>query len=234
MTGIFAMLHHTSRNDVEIGIKMHGNALIHRSRNAALATVADSADYALMVDDDMLPDRDAILRLMERDVPVVSALCTTRVPPVQIAAKKYDAASEQFVPLAALRPDTLVSGEFAVGGAFLLLRRDAIQALREYYLSARDWLAENRRLHDRLHVRADYREKERARKEGIRRAMWDRERFLRVFDYPVIETEQELGEDIAFSRKCLELGIPVAIDTAVPVAHVGDYTYGIWDVQEET
>jgi glycosyltransferase involved in cell wall biosynthesis len=231
MLGLFRFLKHSKEAGIDVRPMFHGNALIHRSRNTSLAAVRPDADFALMVDDDMMPEPDVLVKLLARDVPVVSAFCTTRVPPVQIAAKRYDEASDQFVPLAALRPDTLVSGPYAVGGAFLLLRRDAIDALKEYYLSANDWLVENRRLFDRLHVRAENREKERARKETIRRANWAREKYLQVFDYPTTENELQLGEDIALSRKLLGLNIPVAIDTAVQVAHLGEYPFGPWDLE---
>lgn len=226
------MLEYSKGAGVDLSPKFYGNALVHRSRNTALATVREDADFALFADDDMLPERNALVKLIERNVPVVSALCTTRVPPVEIAAKLYHAASDQYVPLDALRPDTLVSGQFAVGAAFLLVRREVIDRLIEYYLSAFDWMAENRRLFDRLHARGEYREQERARREEIRRANWERSRYLQVFDFPTAENEFQLGEDIALSRRLLALGIPVAIDTAVSVAHLGEHPYGVWDLKD--
>ena len=77
------------------------------------------------------------------------------------------------------------------------------------------------------------REKERSRKEKIRRERWERDRLLRVFDFPVTDAEDQLGEDIAFSRKLLNLNIPVAIDTSVAVGHLGEYPFGIWDLGKE-
>lgn len=227
------MLEYSKAAGIDLGPKFYGNALVHRSRNAALATVRPDADYALFVDDDMLPERDALIRLVERAQPVVSALSTTRVPPVRIAAKLYHEPSDQFVPLDSIRPDALVTGKFSIGAAFLLINRGTIDRLIEYYLSARDWVDENRRLLDRLHVRAENREKERARKEQIRRANWERERYLQVFDFPTGENELQLGEDVALSRRLLALGVPVAIDTALHVAHLGEHPYGVWDLKED-
>ena len=116
---------------------------------------------------------------------------------------------------------------------FLLLSRETIEQLKEYYLSARDWLEANRRCFDRMHVRAENREKERAHKAEIRRANWDREKYLLVFDYPVGENELQFGEDVGMCWHLMQLGIPVLIDTGVIVGHLGEYPYGPWDVRDE-
>jgi hypothetical protein len=233
LAGIFGMRDRTEDAGHDPRLFMYGNALIHRSRNNALAGVRADADYVLMVDDDMLPEPEALLKVLAHGVPVVSAACTTKVPPIHYAAKVFDPAADQFVPFDAIRPDTLVTGPFAVGGAFLLIDRKTIDALIEYHLSARDWLEENRRLLDRLHVRTEFRERERARKEEIRRARWASERLMRVFDFPVTDGELQLGEDISLGRRLLNLGIPVSIDSGVAVGHLGEYTYGPWNVEEE-
>ncbi len=211
---------------------LYGNALIHKSRNTALTKVRDGTEYVFMIDDDMVPQANALLAMMQHDLPVVSAACTTRVPPVEIAAKLYHAESDQFVPLDDLRPNTLLKGPFAVGAACVLFQRKVLDQLIEYFLSARDWMDENRRLLDRLHVRAENREKERRRKEDIRRANYANERAVRVFDFPINDAELQLGEDICVARKLIALGVPVAIDTRVMVGHMGEYPYGVWDLKD--
>jgi hypothetical protein len=234
LAAIYRMRDRTEDAGHATRLLMYGNALIHRSRNNALAaSVRPDADYVLMVDDDMLPEPDALLKLLAHGVPVASAACTTKVPPVALAAKVYDSIADQFVPLDALRPDALCHGPFAVGAAFLLIDRKTIDALIEYHLSAQDWLDENRRLLDRLHVRTEGRERERARKEEIRRAHWERERLVRIFDFPINESELQLGEDIALGRRLLNLKIPVAIDSSVAVGHLGEYAFGPWNLQED-
>ena len=210
----------------------YGNALIHRSRNLALACTRPDADV-LFVDDDMLPPKEALVQLLSHRVPVASALCTSRMPPINLAVKLYDDASHQFIPVERMRPDKLVTDKFGVGAAFLLLSRDTIERLKEYYVSSRDWLEANRRCHDRMHVRAEFREKERARKEEIRRANWDREKYLLVFDYPVGENELQFGEDIGLCWHLAQLGIPVSIDTGVIVGHLGEHPYGPWDIPDQ-
>jgi len=207
----------------------YGNALIHRARNAALAKARSDADYVAFVDDDMMPHPDALLRLVKHQVPVVSALCTTKVPPVEIAAKVYHRESDQFVPFERVRLDRLLSGDFAIGAAFLVINRPTIDLLMEHYLSAGDWREDNRRTFDRLHVRSAERASEQKRRAEIRRANFARERYLNVFGFALGENEMEMGEDISFSRRLMQLKVPVAIDTAVQVGHVGEYPYSIWD-----
>jgi hypothetical protein len=210
----------------------YGNALIEAARNQALKELSPEADYALFVDDDMVTDADALMRLLEHQVPVVSALCTTR-PPVDLPFKVYEPRADQFVPLAELKPDSLVRGQFAVGAAFLLVERSVLERLREFYLTAGDWLYFERRTLDRLHVRTELREAERARREGIRRAGFARDGYLRVFDRNLTPDDRRLGEDMDLSRKLVGLGIETAIDTATVVAHVGDYPYGPWDLDDK-
>jgi hypothetical protein len=187
-------------------------------------------DYMLFVDDDMFPETEALMRLLRREKPVISPLCTTRIPPVKPAVKLYDSKADQWIPPSEpFPPNTVLTGEFSVGAAFLLIDRASIDALKEYYLSAHDWLEDNRRTFDRLHVRADLRERERKRKEEVRRGFWERDKVLRIWDYPIGENELQLGEDVGLCRKLQRLHIPVSIDTGVTVGHLGQHPYGPWD-----
>lgn len=222
----------TMAGGVDSELKVYGNALIHRSRNTALGLLREGA-HAMFIDDDMLPEADCVLKLLGDQVPVVSALCTTRAFPVRIAAKIYDEERDVFCPLSAVRMNKVLSGKFAVGAACLLVDPATINAVLEYNLSALDWVDENRRAFARMHVRSGMIELERARKEALRRELWKTKRYCRVFDYAVPDNEIELGEDISFSRKLIHLGIDSAIDTGAAVAHIGERPFGIWDVIEE-
>jgi hypothetical protein len=227
------MYNYSRSKGLDVCVRMYGNALIHRARNTALATVRADADFALFVDDDMLPPKRALMKLVAHDVPVVSALCTTRQPPIEIAAKVYNPDEDQFHPLDTVNLTRMVTGQFGVGTAFTLLRRDVIDTLQEYYLSAQDWLCENRRRLDRMHVRAELREKERRHLEAIRRAQYAKDKHLRVFDYLVGENELQLGEDVTLSRRLIQLGIPVSIDGTVIVGHCGEWAYDVYDIIHE-
>jgi hypothetical protein len=231
------MIQWSEKNGIGIQRWEYGNALIHRSRNDALAAClsswADRPDvtHVLFVDDDMAPEPAALNRLLNLEKPVVSALCTTRkYRSVKLAVKLYDPAKDQFAQLDAINLAHPVTGPFAPGTAFLLIARDVVKQVVEYHLSGRDWLDENRNFLSRLHVRSEVREKERARLEQMRRALWENEKLIRVFDYPVAEDGHQLGEDICFARKLLNLGIDVTIDGTTPVYHMGEYPYSVADI----
>jgi hypothetical protein len=217
-----------------VGQRRWGSALIHASRNQAFGSAdQDECDYLMMVDDDMLPSAEAMLQLVELDVPVASAICTTRVFPVQLAVKIWDKECEQFVQADKLRSDRPITGnekcKFGVGAAFLLVRQDVRKRLLDYYLSANDWLEDNRRMFDRLHVRKELRERERQEVAAKRQYWWDKDRYCRVFDHSIDETQMQFGEDVGFSRRMLQLDIPITLDGRVTVGHLGDYPYTVAD-----
>lgn len=226
------MIAHARQSGLDIVTRVHGNALIHRSRNKALTSIREDADFALFIDDDMIPEPEALTNLVALDLPIVSALCTTRIPPVELAARLFDDQSKQFLQLRVMKPK-LHTGKFAVGMAFCLIRRDTISRLIADYLSAADWVDLRGREMDRLHVRAEKREQERKRKSEIRKVLYERDRYVRIFDFTVIDSEEQLGEDIAVSYKMLRLGIDVSIDARVQVGHLGEYAYGPWDIDED-
>lgn len=207
-----------------------GNALIHKARSQAFGHKnQDDCDFLFMVDDDMLPEKGALLRLLEHDAQIASAVCTTRVFPVKLCVRQWDEPARQFVDADWVNRNRPVTGQYGVGGAFLLIRQDARQKLIEHYLSARDWLADECSRMNRMHVRAEYREKERARIAELRQYHWDKERYCRIFSHPLSETEYEMGEDLGFSLRLMQLKIPVTLDASINVGHVGDYPYGLSD-----
>lgn len=231
LMGIQEMIRQTQAKGVQVGLQTYGNALIHRARNDALARVDSAATHVLFVDDDMLPEPDALLKLLKAEKPVISALCTTRsFHDIRIAAKVYNPANDGFGWLDTVNLERVVTGPFAPGTAFLLIDRATIATLIDYYLTGRDWLDENCKAFNRLHVRAEQREKERARIEALRRQHYAESRVLRVFDFPVADTQLQLGEDICLGRKLMNLGIPVSLDGTTCVGHLGEYPYTVDDI----
>jgi hypothetical protein len=219
---------------IEVKRWEYGNALIHRSRNEALARTRPDATHVLFVDDDMAPEPSALHRLLNIGHPVVSALCTTRqYRNVRIAAKVYDAEKDVFGQLEKVNLGYAITGALAPGTAFLLIERATVDRIIEYHLSGRDWLAEHQKQLNRLRVRSEARESERARLEAQRRKLWADEKLIRVFDYPVSDDGHQLGEDICFARKCLNLGIEVTLDSTTLVYHLGEHPYSVRDILAE-
>lgn len=208
-------------------------SLIHAARNRALALMAPDADYLLMVDDDMLPEPQAIVKLAAHGASVASALCTTRVPPVELCIKVWNPQRKCFVMMDDMRRDRAVTGPFAAGAGFLMLSRQVVETLIEHHLSARDWVASEAARHERMEVSRARVEKERARISAIRRALFESDKQLRIFDFPVTDDEVQLGEDIGMSLRLVEIGTLVTVDPTVKVGHLGEYPFSPDDYQPQ-
>jgi hypothetical protein len=232
--GLQEMIRFTNEKGVQTQLLIYGHALIHRARNEAFTGFSPEATHALFVDDDMLPQPDSLIRLLDADKPVITALCTTRGPrAIMIASKVYDQRLDKFGSLARVNRARVITGQFAPGFAFLLIDRPTIEVLTEYHLSGMDWLHENTAMLNRMAVRADRREAERKHLETIRRQRFKNSRRLRLFDFPVTDDDEELGEDVGIGRKLLRLGIPVSIDGTTPVGHMGEHPWGPWDLENQ-
>ena len=203
-----------------------GSAMITRARNLSLQRIRPDSDYVLFVDDDMAPAPGALTRLISHNKPVVSALCTTRSFPPQIAAKAYDKENDQGAVIAHLDHDILIDGPWLPGFAFLLLKTSIVNEVKEFVLSGQDWISMNRRELDRLHVRGDQREKERQRIEEVRRALYERENYVPVFQMPLHDGGQyDVAEDVYFSLLLHQMGVKVWLDTGCYVGHIGEFPY---------
>jgi hypothetical protein len=224
------------KSGIDARLKLFGNALVEDARAQAAAARREDYDYLLFVDDDMVPGYpDAVKYLVDLDVPVVAPLFTTRSEPVSLTVKQWDAATDSFKGIESLKEaadDKILMGPFCLGLAFTLIRRDAFEKVVEYHLSGQDWLDENRKLLDRLHVRMENRERERRNIEIERRAQYAKDRVAYVFDRNLQPFGVRPGEDIAFGRRLLRCGIDVALDCRLEMApgHVGTYAFGIWDM----
>lgn len=218
----------------KVQLDKRSNTLPHLGRNSLLAGIRPDADMAVFVDDDMLLGPDHLVRLISHGQPVISGICTTRSHPLRLAAKLWNEPTQEYLQLDDVRPNTLITGNYAVGAALLAVRREAIETLLEHYFTARDWLADNKRRFERLKVKACHIEEERKRIEGIRRVRYRDDQYLRIFDHQVIDDETQLGEDITFSRRLLQCGIKVSIDTSINPGHVGDYAYTLEDYVPES
>jgi hypothetical protein len=224
------MVQFSAMQGVDVRLHIYANALIHKARNRALAEVRPDCTHVLFADDDMIPEKEALCRLLAHDLPVVSAVCTKRASPTELVARAWDEKSQQYLPLASINLRKVVSGDLAVGGAFLLIGRSALDRVIEYHLSGRDWIDENVRMLDLLKVRGENREEYRKRLEEIRRGRWTRDRCIALWDFVTGPDGLQLGEDIFVSAKFRRLGIPVAIDGQTWVGHIGEYPYGVWDL----
>jgi len=236
---ITGMCSYTRRQGIDLYVPaLHGSALVHRSRNAALNNIREDADYVLLCDDDMGPEKDSLLQLIERDVPVVSAYMVSREFPPKIAVQEYDGETDSVCQITNLKRDKLITASkegksLVVGTGFMLLKREIISQALEWHLAAMDWLADHRRMFDRLHVRSEQREREQERVERNRRAMYLNEKYHRLFHFCVMDNGIEAGEDFTFCRNLYRMGIPIAVDTGVMVSHIGDFPYSPLNLEDQ-
>lgn len=210
------------------------SGVIHWTRNESINAIRPDADYVLMCDDDMLPEPDALKKLLKRKLNAVSAHTVSRGIPVKISAKAYDAENDLFYAITAgFKEDHLYKGAFGVGTGFLLLKRSVIDAVKEFWLSAEDWVADHRKMFDRLNVHEDNICQERDVISAARRSVVKVGGRIGVFHFWTnTETGWEFGEDISFSRRLIQLGYEIGIDTGVSVGHIGDFPYGPWNIGE--
>ena len=231
-SAIQGMVAHTAGEGLDVRMpRLKGNALIHRVRNDALARVRADCEYVLWCDDDMYPPKDAFLKLLQHKESIVSALCTTRDEwPPRLVPRAWRRDEDRFVAIPAdewpRHMGKLLKGPFGVGFGFVLTSKAFLDEAIAYHLSGRDWLALNLRQLNRLHVRKEYREKERLLIETKRRTLFEERGHLRLFQLSLQDNELERGEDIHLCRIALELGHHVTIDTTTQVPHMGKCPYG--------
>lgn len=210
------------------------NCLVEEARNKCLGyvlTVPEHADTeaVLFIDDDMKPEPEAICKIIELNKPVASSLLTTRIEPVKLLVKRWDQDRSRFLwneNFCTVRPQ---EGPYATGAAFMFIRREVIESVKEYHISARDWMELQRPEMDRLRVRSEAREEERKRKERIRRENFARDfQEIELFSRDIQDDELRTAEDIGFYWRVLQCGIPVTIDPRIRVTHTGEKDYS-WE-----
>jgi len=228
---IQAMLNYSVASGIDIKVPpVRASALVHRARNHALTLVRGDADYVLLIDDDMCPAPNALLKLLQHNVPAVAAYMTTRQElPVKIAGFEYDPVTDDFKQLLRLRPDSLcrakAGSQLAAGTAFLLIKKDVFDQALAFYLGAHDWLADNQASLDRMSVSKQKREDERQHRAMKRERLFESSGYHNIFHFASNSDEREMGEDLTFCRNLMRLGIPVCIDSSTVVAHIGYFPY---------
>ena len=198
------------------------SALLCHARNMSLRRVRPDADFVLFIDDDMIPVQAAIVQLVERDVDAVSALCTTRSMPVRIAGRLWR--DGDIIALESLGHG-LIEGPFALGFGCVLVKGQALRDVQEMVSGAKDWLAINRGLFERIGAEPF---KVMAEAELIAKQRYARrkkEGWLPVFQTGTDASGKPVGEDQWFSRLLHLAGRKTFIDSSVLVGHMGEFPY---------
>lgn len=212
----------------------HANCLPELARNKALGVILAVPDYrsidaVLFIDDDMKPELDAIAKMAELNKPIASSLLTTRTEPIELLVKRWSTEKRCFLWRENFRTDQPSEGPYGTGAAFMWMRRDALMTIAEYHLSARDWLEMKAEELDRLEVAPEIRERERQRKEKIRRENFAKDfQNLELFSRNMQDNELRTAEDVGFYWRSIHCGIPTTIDPRIRVTHTGEKDYS-WE-----
>ncbi len=204
------------------------NGYPHWARNDGLSHIRPACEAVLFVDDDMAPPADSLVRLIASDLPIISGLCVSRGFPVKLCVTAYDERLDTFKAVEYVDEDRVMVGKLGVGAAFLLVKREVIDAVAAQWLGGYDWLADNREAFDRMRVSDFQREQERQRIAEQRAefvtsgAHQANHKIFNLHDTPC---GYQFGEDIGFCRRAIQCGYKVAVDTTVQIGHIGDFPY---------
>jgi hypothetical protein len=240
--GIYRMMHTPGElglpYDVDLRMTSHTSTI--RARNEHMEYFLEHGhDACLMVDDDMQwPVSDAItsdgtnvtgfcplIRLLERDKDVISALCTNRKIPTEIMAghEEADGTCRMLnTPEEVMEPG-VVPIDFFGFGMVLIRRRAVLKMLDHYGPKCNFWFAEwntyrslpavNRAVADRI---------------ALLRSRPQRDDDVDTLLDEIEDLQRKgtlLGQDFAFCKRARMAGVELWLDRTFDVHHIGDYGY---------
>lgn len=197
------------------------SSIVHWARNDLLVNLRKSktpTDYVFMMDDDMTPPEDTLIKLLAHDKDIVAAACTVRkdpplpnfrvwVPELFSYRTAFDWPKEQLIEVG------------GVGAAVMLIRTPVFDKLGEYYLSCRY----EREYLGMKEETANFLEAGRRKVAKETGNEW----WFQCLMHPW--GDGEFGEDLSFCFKARECGYKIFVDTSVQPGHVGSYEYKIKD-----
>jgi hypothetical protein len=202
------------------------SSVVHWTRNMLLANLIKSQTpwtHVLMMDDDMVPKADALLKMLGHKKDFVSALCTVRTDPPLPTIRWLDKSDMIYKRIYDWPKDSLIEVD-ATGTGMILVTRHCLEQVanayfncafeREFFKLPEDWP----HLQTIQSKRLEYFDKE-------ANAFWFR--FL-----PWIIGCNEMGEDVGFCWMATQYcGIKIYCDTSVQPDHIGNYGFGIKDYE---
>lgn len=196
------------------------SSVVHWARNDLLINLRKSrqpADYVLLMDDDMTPPEDALIKLLAHDVDIVAGACTVRKDPPLPNFRVWR--PELFSYSTAFEWNEGLIEVGGVGAAFMLVKTIVLDKIGEYYLSCR-YEREHIGVTEEAGKRLEEGRRARAKETG-------NEWWFQFLMHPW--GDGEFGEDLSFCFKARECGYKIHVDTTVRPGHVGSYAYGIDD-----
>jgi hypothetical protein len=198
------------------------SSVVHWSRNWLVGEHIKSGKpwtHVLFIDDDIVVEPEALLKLLAHKKDLVAGLCTRRndppIPNIRFYNKE-DGTTRQIWEW----PENQLVEVDAVGTGLMLISQHAMEQVAQVYF---DCLWER----DFYGMTDDRVEKVKA----ARLKKFDSEKICYWFRFlPTTMGDIEMGEDVTFCWMAKNYcGIPVFVDTSVQPGHLGPYPFGIKD-----
>jgi hypothetical protein len=207
------------RNNIaSFGVPIRQMSVVHWARNAPLAGLVKSGkpfSHVLMIDDDIIPAPDALVKLVSHGVDVVGALCVSGGEFPKPTARVY--VDDKLQELWSW-PNGLVEVE-AIGTGMILLSLNAIQKVADSYFDC----AFEKEVYGVSDAWVEVHKAKRIEsfdKSG--NAWW--------FRFLMLDGVNEHGEDIGFCRFAKKYcGLKIHVDTTVTPGHMKPYEYTVAD-----
>jgi hypothetical protein len=211
-----------------------GSSVVHWSRNELVTACYVSGNpftHVLFVDDDIIPEQDALIRMLRHDKPIVAAVCSRRTDPPVPNVREYDPATcdfRQWLDLDAslakavrgeLTPEQALRPFVGLGTGMMLIKREVLDRVAEYYINCE-------------YEKAIYGATDEWIEEATanRRKIFDETKKALWFNFtPHPKGKGEYGEDIGFTWKVKQCGFETFADLSVLPGHMGDYGYSVKD-----
>ncbi len=223
---VFEMLQASKNHCIVTPAPGISSSVVHWVRNDLLVKLRASgqpADFVLMMDDDMTPPRDALIKLLAHmngphPVDIVAGACTVRKDPPLPNFRVWVPELRSYRTAFEWESDGLLDVA-AVGAAFMLVRTTVLDKVGEYYLSCR-YEREYLGMSAEVAAKMEAGRRKHARETG-------NEWWFEFLKHPW--GDGEYGEDLSFCFKARECGIPIFVDTTVRPGHMGSYAFGLDD-----
>lgn len=206
------------------GPQLQGSSVIHWARNFLLAELIKTKQpwtHVLFMDDDIVPPKDALVKLLSHKKDIVAAVCTKRIdPPYPNIMQSYEKDGNVWFRGMRYWQEGELIEVGGVGTGMILITREALEQVADVYFLAK-YEKEVFGISDEVVEKLKEARVKHFDKTG--NAFWFQ--FLGG-----IAGADEYGEDISFSLKAWRYcGLKVYADTSVLPGHIGKYAYGVPD-----
>lgn len=226
MRSAFAEMIRFSRDvcDVYAGPEIQGSSVIHWARNFLIAELIKTQQpwtHVLFMDDDIVPPKDALAKLLGHKKDIIAGLCTKRAdPPIPNMRTCYENEGGVFFKCISHWPEDQLMEVGAVGTGMMLISRTALEQIADAYFLCKYEKEVFGLSDDKALLMKEARLKH---FDKTANAFWFR--FLAG-----LHGADEYGEDIGFcfvaKRYC---DISIWVDTSVQPGHIGKYPFGVRD-----